>query len=469
MPSNWAGAGLVTTTAMKYRLTLCFGPELSLRSPSQAGHCQHTPVFERVVRLPNKVTSLQFQTVQKFNQGRLFRDGDAELNNSIPERPQQPRPLIGILHNLEGEGGWQARNTKKLRKFLHITLDSPAAFRAAACSARHTGVRRAPQLRTIVPDAELKNNGSAKESGRGPGPRTTSWKETSEEKAMMHRARTRDCGGRRDSRNETSRIVVRMEVATMSGLVTGGIRSKPICIHEETERTFKEMADQLRSEVWAVWNGFMNLRRQDHGRRCRRILHELLGKRKLLCHFNGIERTSCPSQYIGDKVVHLAGDDTEHDEPAKSQPSTKLWVNSAPTLQISHAGGFGRLFWRTRGVDIEVEGEEEIAHSSDVLFNPRWTRKSKVEANCRSLAILGANLFSYALSNAERALAAGRFANVPTQWDWGCQRCTESDLCKDSELLNSLSGCVKFAGFDNPSAAWVSGIRTPAARTRVLM
>jgi hypothetical protein len=73
--------------------------------------------------------------------------------------------------------------------------------------------------------------------------------------------------------------------------------------------------------------------------------------------FNGIERTCCPSQHIGDKVVHLAGDDTEHDEPAKSQPSTKLWVNSAPTLQISHAGGFGRLFWRTRGVDIEVEGE----------------------------------------------------------------------------------------------------------------
>jgi hypothetical protein len=52
---------------------------------------------------------------------------------------------------------------------------------------------------------------------------------------------------------------------------------------EETERTFKEMADQLRSEVWAVWNGFMNLRRQDYGRRCRRILHELLGEGKLLC------------------------------------------------------------------------------------------------------------------------------------------------------------------------------------------
>lgn len=114
-----------------------------------------------------------------------------------------------------------------------ITLDSPAAFRAAACSARHTGARRAPQLRTIVADAELKNNGSAKESGRGPGPRTTSWKETSDEKAMMHRARTRDCEGRRDSRNEMSRIVVRMEVATMSGLVTSGIWSKPICIHGE--------------------------------------------------------------------------------------------------------------------------------------------------------------------------------------------------------------------------------------------
>ncbi|KAJ6578528.1 hypothetical protein B0H19DRAFT_1063005 [Mycena capillaripes] len=110
------------------------------------------------------------------------------------------------------------------------------------------------------------------------------------------------------------------------------------------------------------------------------------------------------------------------------QPTTL----TAPPLKNT---GCGRARHGRRSSQVRVS----IIHcddENDVVTVTKGWKKWGDEARCLAA--------SDRVTNAERVLAAGLFANVPRQWEWEHRRCI------DSESLNSLPGDGKII-YQSPS------------------